>query len=84
MTEVLSVIFLGFGVTIMVGAIVMIIGFIVSMPVAVAYAAKEHHEHPLPPEPRTPHYRQMRMRLRTWRMPTMSDVQRILPRADRR
>lgn len=78
MPELLSLIFLGFGVTVIVGAIVMVIGFVVSMPFGVAAAAKEHREHPLPPEPRTPHYRQLRMNLRTWRMPTVDDFRKMM------
>jgi hypothetical protein len=77
MNEFLSFIFLGIGVIIMVGAIVMILGFAVSMPIGVAAAAKEHHEHPLPPEPKTPHYRQTQMNLRQWRMPTWGDLKHI-------
>ena len=84
-TELLATIFLGFGITVLAGAIVMVIGFLVSMPVGVAYAVKEHREHPLPPTPHKPHYHQMRMHIRTWRMPTMNDVRRVmLPSAWRR
>lgn len=85
MPEIFTIVFLGLGIVVIVGGIVMILGFIVSMPFGVAAAAKEHHENPLPPEPRTPHYRQMRMHLRTWRMPTMNDFRNIkLPKMSRR
>jgi hypothetical protein len=43
---ILSTVFIGSGVIVMIVAVVMIVGFILSMPFGVRAAAKDHHDHP--------------------------------------
>jgi hypothetical protein len=73
--SILSTVFLGFGVVVMIAAIVMIIGFVISMPFGVRAAVKEHHEHP-EMHPHKPHNRQMQFKFSEHHLPHKADFRK--------
>ncbi|HSK46562.1 MAG TPA: hypothetical protein VLA05_00990 [Coriobacteriia bacterium] len=46
MIDALSILFLSLGFLAMLAALILIFGFVLSMPVGLAFAIKDHHEHP--------------------------------------